>query len=167
MLSSFGVIVAATYYLLMVRNTIRTRQAQLFMEIYQQYSSEDVQKTFIDLLHLEWIDIVDFERKYGSGDYPELYAKREAHFAWYDGMGVLLKKNLVDPEMVYETLGHGGAIYMWNKFGSLIKEQREIYNVPDRFTGFEYLAEEMKKMKEKKGYTVTVPESYDRYIEDT
>ena len=55
---------------------------------------------------------------------------------------------------------------MWSKFGSVIKKQREIYNVPDRFTGFEYLAKEMIKMKEKRGYKVTVPESYDRYIDE-
>ena len=164
-LAATSIVIAATYYIMVIGNTIRTRQAQLFMQIYQGYSSEKLQNTYYELLHFEWDDYADFERKYGSGDHPELAAEREAHWAWFDGMGVLLKKKLIDPEVVFETLGHGGVLFMWTKFESIIKAQREIYNMPLRLNGFEYLAEQMKKMTEQRGFKVDVPDTFDRYVE--
>jgi hypothetical protein len=165
LLAATSIVIAAIYYILVLRNTIRTRQAQLFMQIYEGYASEEVQKTYFQLLHFEWEDYADFERKYGSGDHPELAAKREAHWTWFDGMGVLLRNKLIDPDMVFDTLGHGGVIWMWTKFESIIKAQREIFNVPHRLNGFEYLAEQMKRIGAERGLQTVVTEIYDRYVE--
>jgi hypothetical protein len=73
---------------------------------------------------------------------------------WYfwEGMGLLLKKGLVDREMIYYLLGSGfGVLTDWDKFGDVIKEMRVRIDRPNLFMWFEYLAEDMKKMTEEKG----------------
>ena len=165
LLTGIGITGAIIYYALTIRNANRTRQAQLFMQIYEGYASEEIQKTFFDLLHFEWEDYADFEKKYGSGDNPDLAARREALWCWFDGMGVLLRDRLIDPYMVFDTLGHGGVIIMWTKFESIIKSQRDYYNLPHRFNGFEYLADKMKQIGYQRGLVTVVSESFDRYVE--
>jgi hypothetical protein len=43
-IATASVVIAATYYILIVRNIILTREAQIFMQLYQGYTSEDVDK---------------------------------------------------------------------------------------------------------------------------
>jgi hypothetical protein len=174
LLTLVSLTIGVIYHIMTLNNTrknqeiqIETRQAQLFMQIYEAYASEETMKMYFELLHFEWDDLADFERKYGSGDNVELAAKREAHWAWYDGMGVLLRRKLIDPDVVFDTLGHGGVIHMWTKFESIIKAQREHFKIPHRFNGFEYLAEEMMKLAKQRGLEVQVSDTFDRYVDHT
>jgi len=67
-------------------------------------------------------------------------------------MGLLLKKGLVDKEMIYHLLSAGfGVLMAWDKFGPIIKEMRVQLSQPDLFMWYEYLADEMMKMTEEKG----------------
>ena len=80
-------------------------------------------------------------------------------------MGILLKNKLIDSNMVFDTLGHGGVILMWTKFESIIRAQREHFKIPHRFNGFEYLAEEMKRIGAARDLQTVVTEEFDRYVE--
>lgn len=101
---------------------------------------------------MEWDDYDEFTRKYDSSVNIENFAMRYNNWYFWDGMGLLLKKNLVDREMIYYLLGGGfGVLFSWDKFQSIIKQMRVQLDLPEMFVWFEYLADEMKKVAIEKG----------------
>jgi len=162
-LAATSVVIAATYYILTLRNTRLTRQAQLFMQLYQNFTSQELHKNHLELLNYEWDDYDDFERKYGSDTNLESYSKRASLWLWFNGIGLLVEKGLVDPEMVYFTAGNQ-ALWTWAKFESIIKEISERYNVSDAFVHYEYLVNELRKIGEKRDNPLTdIPETFAKF----
>ena len=159
MFGGIGVGVAAIYYILTLRNSqrtqelalkaqqqsVETRQSQILMSIYQSMSSYEYQKTWYDIVYnWKWINYDDFMTKYGPGN-PEGNAQRAAIGMNLEGIGVLIKRGLIDVRMVDDMM----SIYVlgyWEKFRSIILEWRRIYNVPTSHEYVEYLYYEVKKI---------------------
>ena len=74
---------------------------------------------------------------------------------------MMVKKELIDPEMVYMTLGNM-VIMQWDKWSEVVYDTREqairqgVKGGQNMFKGFEYLNDEMVKLleKENQGWTV-------------
>ena len=135
---------------------LETRKAQFYMQINQHLKSEESQRRFIELMYMEWKDYDDFERKYGSDDHPDLYAKRMSALYEFNGVGHLLKEGLIDMDTAYshsDTIG----LQLWGKFESIVREQRVRYNVPELYVDLEFLAGEIAKRLEEKGYSTKIP----------
>jgi hypothetical protein len=151
--------IAAIYYTLTLRNSqkaqqlqLETRQSQLFMQLFQHYIDKEQWIQRWKLTEMEWDDYDEFTRKYDSSVNIENFAMRYNNWYFWDGMGLLLKKNLVDREMIYYLLGGGfGVLFSWDKFQSIIKQMRVQLDLPEMFVWFEYLADEMKKVAIEKG----------------
>ena len=62
MLADTSIVIAASYYILTLRNTRLTRQAQLFNQVYQTFSTTELHKNYMELLNYEWEDYEDFEK---------------------------------------------------------------------------------------------------------
>ena len=122
-------------------------------------------KIAIELINMEWKDYDEFERKYGSDNNPDNYAKRNTLWGAYNMMGIALKRGLVDKDLLFETLGYG-IIACWAKFEGILKEIRRRYNQPTASEKFEYLAEESYKWFKEKGYDIQVSDTFYRYIPD-
>jgi len=171
-----GILVGIIYYITIMRNSqrnqelarkaqeqsVETREAQLFMQIYQQLTSIESQKTWGELLNMEWDDIEDYRKKHDSTVNLDSWGKR-GHIWWsYSTIGMMVKKGLIDPEMVYMTLGNM-VIMQWDKWSEVIYDTRErsvrqgVKGGPYMFKGFEYLNDEMVKLleKEDQGWTNT------------
>jgi len=73
-------------------------------------------------------------------------------------LGHLLKKNVVDAETCYIS-GGAFAIFVWEKFKSILFEQRKRYVGEDGYSGLEYLAKEMLKFRIRNDHSYQVPES--------
>jgi len=154
-----GVCIAAIFYVLNLRIsqrnqrlTLETRKAQFYMQINQHLKSEESQRRFIDLMYMDCRDYDDFEHKYGSDDHPDLYSKRFSALYEFNGVGHLLKEGLIDMETAYslaDTLG----LELWAKFESIVREQRIRFNVPEMFLDLEFLAAEIAKRLEERGYS--------------
>jgi hypothetical protein len=122
------------------------------MQLFQFHISKERFKDSWILNEMEWEDYDDYTRKYDSSVNLENFAMRYNNWSFWDGMGLLLKKNLVDKEMIYHLLGSGfGVLMNWDKFESVIKEMRVQLDLPELYIWFEYLAEEMMKMAEERG----------------
>ena len=118
----FGVIAGFSYYVLTVRNTRINRDTQLFMQIFSLTNDPDFIKRITEMItEMEWDDWEDFERKYGTsvGNY-ENYGYRYALWKRYDALGELLRRGLIDGELVYALAGQNDAMWFWDKFGSII-----------------------------------------------
>ena len=92
MLAATSIVIAASYYILTLRNTRLTRQAQLFNQVYQTFSTTELHRNYMELLNYEWKDYEDFERKYGSNTNLDSYSKRASLWLWFNGMGLLMQK---------------------------------------------------------------------------
>ena len=116
-----------------------------------------------ELFQMEWTDFNDFAAKYDSSVNVENFEKRYSYWKYYDGMGLLLNRGLIDMEMAYHLMSGYGALWMWEKFKDIIYESRIRMNEPDHYVMFEYLADELKKMREQKGRTLEIPETGGRF----
>ena len=174
-LQTVGILMGVYYYIMTIRanrtnqelalkaqeQSVETREAQLFMQIYQQLTSIESQKTWGELLNMEWDDIEDYRKKHDSTVNLDSWGKR-GHIWWsYSTIGMMVKKELIDPEMVYMTLGNM-VIMQWDKWSEVVYDTREqairqgVKGGQNMFKGFEYLNDEMVKLleKENQGWTV-------------
>ncbi|MHA2239439.1 MAG: DUF4760 domain-containing protein, partial [Candidatus Hodarchaeales archaeon] len=86
----------------------------------------------------------DYNEKFGPSKNPDFAAKRFTTWNRLDGIGNLIIKGLVEAETAYQLYGQRSA-WWWDKWEPIIMELRRRYN-PGFMTGFEHLANEMKKM---------------------
>lgn len=143
-LTGIGIIVAITYYTLTLRNSNKTREQQIFMNIVQSLNSEENMKTWAELINADFTDYDDYMTKYDSSINPEHFGKRGAIWWNYNSVGYLLMDGNVSINLVYQLLGIL-AVLQWRKWGDIILEIREKEDLPRYFHGFEYLVNEILK----------------------
>lgn len=124
-LTGIGMIIALTYYGLQIRNQNRTRQTQLFMNLFTQIRSKEFVRDTRDLSSWQWRDFEDFRTKYGSRADKEANTLFHSTANFFDGIGVLVEYNELDPKLV-EKLMSSWIIWFWEKFGDVIKEYRKV-----------------------------------------
>ena len=159
-IQTISLVVGIIYYITIMRNQqktqeqqLETRQTQVFMQIYQQLSSENSYRTFMELLNLEIIDNDEYLQKYDSSVNPDHYAKRAAIWYNYNTMGELLRMGIVERDLLVRLQLDTQVTLMWEKWEGIIRATRARENIPDIWKGFEYLYNEMKKYRVESGYT--------------
>jgi hypothetical protein len=176
-LQTVGLLVGIAYYLIIMRNTQRTReltlqsqeltrkaqeqaletrQAQLFMQIFNEYRKPEQMRLFLRSLQMTWDDYDDFLKRYGS----ENYEKREPFSAmshFFDGVGILLDEGLVNLDLVARLI-HGDLKVFWEKYKPVILEFREKWNNPHYLENMEYLYNEVKRIRGPKWEEIIVPD---------
>jgi hypothetical protein len=156
-LTGIGIIVSILYYASVLRNAnktqqmqLETRQAQLFINIFNVYASKQFQKDREKLMQLmEWTNYDDFFAKYGPDVDPEAHAIWDSTATWLEGLGVLVKRGLIDSELVYDIM-YGFIINFWERHLPLFTRFREQWN-PYLFEDLESLYDHMKHLSEKHG----------------
>ena len=143
-----GFVLALVYYVLILRNTIRTRQAQLFMQLYEQFRSKPFQEMANDILQFEFKDGDDFNRKYGPIANPEAYVKFYSVMAFYEGIGVLIRRNLISPVLVDDMMS-GPIMMIWGKYKPFVLETREQFKRPTSWEYVEHLYNVIKRIVER------------------
>ena len=107
-LAGASVSIAAIYYVLTLRNTNRTRQAQLFMDLYRNWTSPEMSKIYgrtrygeRKLNYQEWGKI--WEK---PGDPTsrlvdlDAYSDYQTLANFFEGIGVLVRRRLIDLDLV-------------------------------------------------------------------
>jgi hypothetical protein len=143
-LAALGILVAATYYTLTVRNQTRTRQAQLFMQIYSVFRTEEFQDNISEIFSWKWNDYDDFRKKYGPTTNPKAWRALGSVAGYFEGIGLMVNKKLIDISLV-ENLMSTHIIYFWEKINTLSIELRREFNSPQLDMWKEYLYNEIKK----------------------
>ncbi len=143
-LAALGILVASIYYTLTVRNQTRTRQAQLFMQIYSVFRTEEFQDNITDIFSWKWNDYDDFRKKYGPTTNPKAWRALGSVAGYFEGIGLMVNKKLIDISLV-ENLMSTHIIYFWEKINTLSIELRREFNSPQLDMWKEYLYNEIKK----------------------
>ena len=154
-LTGIGLIASILYYASVLRNAnktqqlqLETRQAQLFMYIYDRWSSQEYNKHFFAIREWEWTDYDDFMQRYGWEKEVDVYYHFSSIGSFFEGIGVMVKRGLVDPTLVDDLISNS-VIFYWEKFGeSIIKERRRRDNFPQLYEWVEYLYNIIKPIRD-------------------
>src|SRR5262245_16924498 len=132
-----SVVAASTFYSFQVRHQIRLRRTDLLVLLYSTWDSLEFQEAFHTIYWAEFGDLDSMVEAVGGravGTYV---------FTFYDQIGVLVKRRLIDFDLVDDLIGHS-ALVMWEKVGSNLLEARARYE-PKLYENFEFLYREMKR----------------------
>ena len=169
LLTAVTVSIAAIYYTLTLSYTRRnqelqmeTRRIQAFMELTSELHSDESLIKLMELYQMDWEDFDDFERKYGSDRNLENFGKRYSKWYFYNRIGWLLHEEAIDIATV-DAITAQFALWMWDKFESIIVKQREVFNLPDFLIWFEYLVKELQRYREERGISTEVHKGYGSY----
>ena len=173
-LTLISVPVGVFYHIMTLRNTrknqetqLETRQAQLFMNLYETYRSLEFRKQWTMILQQEWTDIDDFMEKYGSDNNPEAWSNWMSVASFFHGIGILVKKGLVQPSLLDELISPN-VFMAWVMMGPIVKGFEEYVKRPSirnryrdaeghslskifkSWSGFEYLYDELKRREQQR-----------------
>jgi len=150
LLTAVTVSIAAIYYTMTLRYTRRnqelqleTRQAQLFMQIYSPLTDERFVKLFGEVIKYQWEDYDEYNKKYRGN--IDSNAKLSTLANYFEGIGVLVKRGLVDVSFV-DDLMSGAMMLYWEKIGDMVRESRVRSNWPQMLEYVEYLYERIRAL---------------------
>ena len=141
-IASAGVFAAAIYYIIQIRHQTKVRQTDLVVRLYSIYGSKEFQEAWATVRDFEFKDYDDFMKKYGWS------AAMSEVGLFFEGVGVLLHKKLVDISMV-DDLFTGPIKMTWEKMKPIIEGHRRRKEYPQFYEWLEYLYNEMKKREQK------------------
>ncbi len=161
LVTGVSVTIAAIYYMFTLRisqrnmkNTLETRQTQLFIDIWKAFSSKEFQKDKEQMLYIwQFSDANDFFKEYGPDVDPDEHAKFDMFSAYVEGIGVLVRRGMISPDLVYDLM-YGSFIGFWEKFSPIFVGLRERYGAPYLFSDVEGLYEDMRRIRDKRGNPV-------------
>ena len=154
--TGLSVSLAAFYYISTLRNAqsnrqlqLETRQLDIYMKLKLMETDPEWMRNFFEVAALEWEDFYDFARKFSHTENPEEAGKRFALWNYWESLGYILSRGVIDPDTVFDMFGNA-CINNWIKFEPIIRGFREKDGVPETWKWFEYLVDEMKKVRERR-----------------
>lgn len=124
-LTGLGLSASITYYAMVLKNANKTRQTQLFMNLFTQIRSKDFVRDTRELSSWNWKNFEDFRRKYGSRADKDANTLFHSTANFFDGIGVLVEHREINPKLVEELMS-SWIIWFWEKFGDIIIEYRKV-----------------------------------------
>ncbi len=150
-----SVVIGAINYIIVSRRaaktaqtTLETRQAQFFMQIFEQFHEPEFYNKLADFLTWDWKDYDDYMKKYGPKTNPKAWYSSGSVAAFFEGIGVLVYQNLIDVDLVSELMSRH-VIRFWEKMEPISKEMRRRLNLPRMDEKIEYLYDEVKKREQR------------------
>jgi len=143
-----SVVAGVIYYSFVLRNQARVRQTDLIMRLYSIFGSKEFLEANRRVVDVASKDYDAFLKKYGWVDVVQVGTL-------FEGMGVLLKRNLIDMELV-DDLFSEPVRSLWGRMKPMIESDRKRFNQPRIFEWFEYLVDEMQKREQSRQPTTTV-----------
>jgi hypothetical protein len=151
MIAAGSVVAGITLAVLQLRNLVKTRKTGLVINLYGTFGSEDFRTKLLELLALECRDYDDYVKKYGSYFSNSPTSKTVAVIGvYFEGVGVLLHRRLIDADLTYDLLGTPVEI-TWEKMKPIVEGLRLVSGRRDTYAFYEYLYGEMKRLDTKRG----------------
>jgi len=137
-IASAGVFAAAIYYILQIRHQTRIRQTDLIMRLYSTFNSLEFSEAFTKVAFAKFKDARETEEKCSL---PVLFMVG----SYFEGVGVLLHKKLVDIGVIYDLLPVSPA---WEGMKPWCLAIRQKHG-KTFWEWFEYLYNEVRKREQK------------------
>ena len=155
-----GVLVAAVYYMMNLRETTRNRRVTLTNTLMQTFTSEEGIKRYNELVSMEWTDFDDFVSKYDSTVNFDNWMKRTIVWNACEVIGYQYRTKMIDFNIVFTTCNTFVPI-LWTKFKPIIEEYvRRGVNPKLMYENFEYLADEINRVMKQREPTFDGAKNY-------
>ena len=147
--AAVSVVVGVVYHSLEIRNQSKTRQTDLVMRIYSNWSDDKFMEAYTKVNRgLEFEDYNDYVKKYGSPlSGTPINRKWLIIGMYFEGIGVLLRRKLIDIGLVDDLLS-GPIKNTWEKMKPVAEGVRKELSQPTVMEYFEYLYDEMQKREQ-------------------
>jgi hypothetical protein len=125
---------------------LETRQAQLFMQLYNRWNSPDVIKAYGYARYMydkpeEFDEFFSAEHAFHDLD---TYARWQMLVTYFEGLGILVKKQLIDIDMV-DDLFSNRILWWWDEYMKpYFLKFREHIKDPTMYDSIESLTDEIK-----------------------
>jgi hypothetical protein len=120
------------------QHSLETRQAQLFMGLYQSLYSRDFTQAEFLLFKIEMKNVGDMEKL--MRDNVDEYQAWNMYGTFYEGLGVLVRENFIDVRLVAELMS-GMIVQFWSRYREVILDCRQVWDWPRFLVEVEYLAD--------------------------
>jgi hypothetical protein len=129
-----------------LRDIKETRQAQLFMQIYNHLRDEKFQNYLIELRQWDRITYDEIQEMHDKNpDLPEMMAKMNYVTSFFEGVGVLVDEGFLDIKLVFNLMATFLFNY-WINMRPLVNEFRTRANRPEIWRHTEFLYQELMKL---------------------
>jgi hypothetical protein len=153
--TAIGVIFAASYYIITVRNTAKIRKTQLILQIMSTLNKKDFVDPWTDVMYQqEFSSYKEWRGKYDPFSNPEAANNLYAAINSFTGLAWLIKEKLLEPDTLFNWAAPGAIKARFNKLRPLLETMRERYNDPTMWSGLDLLFDEASK----KGPEAKIPE---------
>ena len=133
-----------------IRNYSISRKADVFINYQNQaYDKEFILDRIEIYYKWSWKNYEDFTQKYGPLTNPEAYAKFISVVGYYEGLPRLLKKNIIEIDLVPEVMKIG-ILAFYEKFKPISKQMAEDLGQSEVFEVLDYLYYKIKLKNQKK-----------------
>jgi len=133
------------------RMELETAKARHHLELVRYMTDEKFSRAITDILwRWQWTDYDDYWSKYSPLNDPDANVTRRLARDYYVGLASLIRSGAASIEQVYE-LNPSGVTRYWEKIGSIAREFRRRNEYPDYLEPVEYLADEMEKLRKRRG----------------
>jgi len=149
--------VGIAYYLMILQNqqrnqqqALETRQAQMFLNIYDKSSTIQYNQARTLLMTLEYNNIEEFYNHFiitAENPINENWNALDLMISYYEGLGTMIREGLI-PIRYVALLQAGVTRKLWEKFTPLITYMRELLEQPRIASEWEYLYNELMKYME-------------------
>ena len=169
LLQTISIMVGIGYYILNIQNNqknqelsliaqqqaLETRQTALFMDLYNVYRDHSFRTLYMEITtEWNWVDYEDWQRKYSPDGNMKHYTKYMSVMSYFEGIGVLVKRGLIDISLVYDLLELPLKI-VWSKFETVVLDSRKHLDMAHLWNDVEYLYNELMKYIEEHQENVT------------
>ncbi len=128
------------------KTALESRNAQFFVQLYKnEFYHKGVQDIFGER---RWDSFEEWWALEGPIENPEAFSE------WFQGMstleiiGVFVKRGFMDVELIDDVMS-GYILIIWDIYGPIIEELRDVYGYPQLQEHQEYLVNEIRKIVEK------------------
>ena len=135
-----GALIAFSYYIMTLRNQNKTRQAQIYVQIYNRFSDPDFLERYFNSMKSEPKDFEEYMNRVTNMRENNVreYAESISVGMTFEGMGVLVKGGFIDPQYVADTTGTLVLEY-WEQKSQNYTELRNRWSNQRIYKEIEYL----------------------------
>jgi hypothetical protein len=146
-IAAMSVVVGILFGVIQFRNLVKTRQIQLYLDLYNRLMEKELHQYLNEVLLLwTWENPNEFFEKYGPESNLDEWLKFTLFTTVLENMGLILHENLVDVRFVANLIGSMIQNF-WEKYEPILIEFRQRYNTPKIMPMTEYLYNQVKQVR--------------------
>lgn len=134
------------------QQTLETRQAQLFMQIYNRWNTTEVAKQYGKIRFTydvkgweDYLQLTGYTK--GKLENVEAFSDFQTLSQFFEGIGVLVRRRLIDVDLVEDLLANR-VIWWWELYQPISEGARKVTGDPKLHDHTEYLYNVMKKRQQ-------------------